>query len=213
MKTKKIILIFCFLISSSVFCQVSNNEKFYKDFLLELKQQKVDTICVFEDYSVGSYITFVDTVTDYCTYDSDYFPTYIFWKQNGKTFFTIKDSCYVYSVIQIEADKVWNKYFENKKLINSEEVKMFQFREIDNGINCITSIAVDHTHHQNFKIIINNKTIEKRFDDFQLQKDDGDNRMNINYEHNKNLKSKILVDAISNLTSSNEKFLTKTKKK
>jgi len=213
MKSKKIFSIFCFLISVSIFCQVSNNEKIYKNFLLELKQQKVDTICVFEDYSVESYKTFDDTLTDYCIYDSDYYPTYIFWKQNGKTFFTIKDNCFEYSVIEIDAEKIWKKYFENKKLINAEKIKMFQFIEIENGKKNIMSIGIDHSHHQNFTIITNNKITEKRFDAFQLQKNDGDNRMNINYEHNKNLKSKILVDEISNLTSTNQNFLTKTKKK
>ena len=94
MKTKDIFSIFFFLISISTFCQLSNNENLYKDFLLELKKQKVDTICVFEDYSIGSYKTFDDTVTDFCIYDSNYYPTYIFWKQNGKTLFTIKDNCF-----------------------------------------------------------------------------------------------------------------------
>lgn len=212
MKAKNTFSIFFFLISISIFCQMSNNEKFYKDFLLELKKQKVDTICVFEDYSVGSYKTFDDTVTDYCIYDSDYFPTYIFWKQNGKTFFTVKDKCFEYSVIEIDAEKVWKKYFENQKLINVEKVKNFQCIEIDNGKKRILDIMIDHSHHQNFTIIINNKIVEKRFDDFDSQENDDSERININYEHNKNLKSKILVGLISDLTSTNENSLTKTKK-
>ena len=212
MRTKKQFSILCLLINFSVFGQVSNNEKLSSAFLLKLKQQKVDTICVFEDYSVGSYKTFDDTVTDYCIYDSDYFPTYIFWKQNGKTFFTIKDNCYEYSIIEIEAEKVWKKYFENKKLINAEKVKNFQFQQIENGKKRIFDIVVDHSHHQNFKIITNNKIVEKRFDDFALKKNDGNGQININYEHNKNLKCKILVEVISDLISSNQNSLTKIKK-
>jgi hypothetical protein len=212
MKTKNIFSIFFFLISISTFCQLSNNENLYKDYLLELKKQKVDTICVFEDYSIGSNKTFDDTVTDFCIYDSNYYPTYIFWKQNDKTLFTIKDNCFEYSVIEIDAEKVWKKYFENKKLINAEQVKNFQFIEINKRKKRILNTMIDHSHHQNFRIIINNQIVEKRFDDFDLQKSDDNEQININYKHNINLQSKILVDLISNLILSNESLLTKSKK-
>ena len=71
---------------------------------------------------------------------------------------------------------------------------------------------IDHSHHQNFRIIINNQIVEKRFDDFDLQKSDDNEQININYKHNINLQSKILVDLISNLILSNESLLTKSKK-
>ena len=175
----------------------------------ELKQKKVDTICVFEDYSIGSIQVFdKDSENNYCEFEFENPPTYIFWKQNGKTFLTKKDNCFEYSTTAIDAEKIWKNYFKNEKEIKEEKVKNFQFVEIENGKKTILDIMVDHSHHQNFKFIINGKINEKRFDDFDLQRNN-ESEININYEHNTNLKSKFLANEISKLILENENLLTK----
>jgi len=45
----RILKVIIFLTSISIYSQNSNEK-----FLLELKQQKVDTICVYENYSIGN---------------------------------------------------------------------------------------------------------------------------------------------------------------
>jgi hypothetical protein len=199
---KRSLIIFIILTSISSFGQQSADK-----FLIELRQQKIDTICQFDDYSVGYYRVFNENdKKDYC----DFEPTYIFWKDNGKTFLTKKDSCFEYLIIEVEADKIWRIYFDNKKLIQNEKVKEFQFIEMQNGKKNIQTIIIDHSHHQNFKFIIKNEIVEKKFDDFDIQNSNEDRNerlININYEHNLNLKSKKLIDEINALILENEKLL------
>lgn len=179
------------------------------NFLLELKKQKIDTICQFEDYSVGYYRVYTDDeLKEYCKFE----PTYIFWKDKGKTFLTKKDSCFEYSIVEIDADKIWKNYFDNRKSIKIEKIKNFQFVEVKNGKKTILTTMIDHSHHQNFKFILKNEIVEKKFDDFDLEKFDGDGKgknYNINYEHNINLKSKILIDKIDELILKNKNLLTR----
>ena len=54
MKTRIVFLVYYLLSSAFSYSQNGNKENTTEKFLQELKQQKVDTICTFEDYSVGS---------------------------------------------------------------------------------------------------------------------------------------------------------------
>jgi hypothetical protein len=212
MKTRIVFLIYCLLISAFSFSQNEKIENTTENFLQDLKQQKVDTICTFEDYSVGSvHIYKSDEESDYCDFEFENIPTYIMWKKNSKTFLTKKDSCFEYSTAEINPEQIWKKYFENKTIIKVEQVKNFQFVEMENGKKNILTSMVDHSHHQNFKFIINDKIIEKKFDDFDLQKKENNNN-NINYKHNINLKSKKLIDEISNVIEINKNLLSRKRK-
>ena len=208
--SKIILKAFVFLTSISIYSQ-NLNEK----FLIELKQKKVDIICLYEDYSIGN-AQFIDTDNekDYCEFEFEDIPTFIFWNKNGKTFLTKTDNCFEYSIIEIDADKIWKSYFENKKTIQIEKIKNFQYVEIKNGKKTILTSMVDHSHHQNFKIIEKDKLTEKRFDDFDLQKFEefsNEKEININYKHNINLKSKALINEINKLILKNERLLTKNR--
>ncbi|MBE8727089.1 hypothetical protein C4F50_19395 [Flavobacterium sp. KB82] len=66
-------------------------------------------------------------------------------------------------------------------------------------------MGVDHTSHKNLKLIINGKTIEKRFNNFDLQKEYDSKQININYNNNINLKSKLIVDILEKITSEAQK--------
>lgn len=194
-----------------MFCISSFSQNSTDQFLKELKLKKIDTICTFKDYSVGSVQIFDKNEEDkYCELDYYNLPTFILWKENGKIFLTKTDNCFKYSILEINAEKIWQSYFENEKIIKTEKVKSFQFVEIKNGKKRILNSMVDHSHHQEFKIFTKNEIIEKHFDDFDLQKtEQNGNEININYKNNMNLKSKKLIDKISNIVSENENSLTK----
>ena len=194
-----------------MFCISSFSQNSTDQFLKELKLKKIDTICTFADYSVGSVQIFDKNEDDkYCELDYYNLPTFILWKENGKIFLTKTDNCFKYSILEINAEKIWQSYFENEKIIKTEKVKSFQFVEIKNGKKRILNSMVDHSHHQEFKIFTKNEIIEKHFDDFDLQKtEQNGNEININYKNNMNLKSKKLIDKISNIVSENENSLTK----
>ena len=194
-----------------MFCISSFSQNSTDQFLKELKLKKIDTICTFIDYSVGSIQIFNKNEEDkYCELDYDNLPTFILWKENGKTFLTKTDNCFKYSTLEINAEKIWQCYFENEKIIKTEKVKSFQFVEIKNGKKRILNSMVDHSHHQKFKIIAKNEIIEKHFDDFDLKKTaQNGNEININYKNNIYLKSKKLIDKISNIVLENENSLTK----
>ena len=194
-----------------MFCISSFSQNSTDQFLKELKLKKIDAICTFKDYSVGSVQIFDKNEEDkYCELDYYNLPTFILWKENGKIFLTKTDNCFKYSILEINAEKIWQSYFENEKIIKTEKVKSFQFVEIKNGKKRILNSMVDHSHHQEFKIFTKNEIIEKHFDDFDLQKtEQNGNEININYKNNMNLKSKKLIDKISNIVSENENSLTK----
>lgn len=193
MKKRNLTVVLTIFISISCFCQTSTD-----NFLLELKKKKIDTIFIFEDYYVGydGPALIDETIKDYC----EFAPTYIFWKENGQTLLTKKDSCFEYSSIEIDADKVLKYFFENEKRIKAEKIKNFQVLEIKNGKRNISTMMRDHSHHLNFKIIVMEKTTEKRFDDFDLLPST-EKEVNLNYKHNVNLKSLTLLNEIGKLIS------------
>ena len=212
MKTRIVFLIFHLLFITFLFSQNKSEKNLIEKFLQELKQQKVDTICTFEDYSVGSVEIFnSNEESKYCDFEFENIPTYILWKKKGKTYLTKKDKCFEYSIAEISAEKIWRKYFENIMRIKVEQVKKFQFVEMVNGKKNSLTTMVDHSHHQNFKFIINNKIIEKKFDDFDLQKNEN-NTYNLNFKHNSKLKSKELTDEIFNTIEINKCLLSKKRK-
>lgn len=94
--------------------------------------------------------------------------------------------------------------FSNEKTIKKEEIKPFEYKPpSNNGKLKNIIIMVDHSCHQNFKFLINNKIIEKNFDDFDLQ-EKNNQETNINYTHNKNLKSKLIIDDLKKVTLETE---------
>ena len=58
--------------------------------------------------------------------------SYIFWKENGKTYLTKRDNCFNYPVIEINKHDFWDLYFKNKDVIASEKIKWPEYIIIDN---------------------------------------------------------------------------------
>lgn len=188
--------------------KISINE-LVSDFVKELQNKKIDTICAYESYCVGYIMTFdeplvgsKETCIDYLTNE----PIYVFWKENGKTFLTKINYCWKFSKIDISKDDFWEIYISNKKTIEKEKVKPFEYETFENSNNVKHVKMVDHSCHKNFRLLLKGETIEKRFDEFDLQKkDEYSPELNINYEHNINLKSKLIIDIIKKITSDAEK--------
>jgi hypothetical protein len=180
-----------------------------------LKVDGVDTICIYENYLVGS-IPIIGQEEDQCDYKYIYVPTYIIWKKIGRTFLSKKDNCFDYSTVEIMADSMWDYFFTNRKLISIEKVKPFQCYYYEKNKRRIVDLIVDHSGHENFKIIVGADTIEVRIDCFALQpNNDTDKKtINLNYKHNLNLKSKHLVDELNKIIwmVEDNKLLTKSRR-
>jgi hypothetical protein len=168
-----------------------------------LQRNKIDTFCVLEEYSVGSFADgYIDLKNPPCK---------ILWKLNGKTYFTKKNENFDYNFIEINAEEIWRFYFDNIKTIKSEKVKKYEAVYFSNGKKEILMSSINHSYHQNFKFIINKKIVEKEFDKYVLlefNNIDKKNR-NINYKHNNNLLSKKLIDQLSMLLEKKIKLLKK----
>ncbi|MDR0798996.1 MAG: hypothetical protein LBN18_04460 [Dysgonamonadaceae bacterium] len=173
------------------------------DYVKKLQSQNIDTICVYKDYCVGCVYSIKDEA-DRCAYSSIFIPTYILWINQGKTFLSKKDNCFDYSTIEIDSTALWKIFFKNQKRIKKEKVKFFEYIVYENKKKEVYSIMADHSQHHDFEMIIKGESIVMKFDEFNLQKQ-SDAEYNINYEHNKNLKGKMIVDELEKLTQEIEK--------
>ncbi len=182
------------------------------DYVKGLRIRNIDTICIYQNYFIGGFEE-VKNDSDWCNYSYAYIPTYIFWQTGEKTFLSKKDNCFDYSVMEIRSLGFWKIYFANQNTIKKERVKPFQYQYLKNGKTLTAMVSVDHSGHQDFKIFIGNDTTEMTFDSFDLQqRNKGES--NLNFEHNKNLKSKQLIDKIHEVVQEIEKqhLLVKTRR-
>ncbi len=195
---RKLVLVFIILISiENSFSQESSTENLYKvvnEYALELKNKKIDTICIYRDYYQG--IQQKRDAGEPCYCDNLFIPTYIFWKDNGKTYLTRKDNCFDFEIIEIEKDFFWDIIFEHKEVIKKEEVRGFEL--IDKKTNQRLYSSTSHDHLRRFEIDFKDLKCEKYFKDYDLLEEQN-GKLNINYNHNLLLKSKLLIDELENV--------------
>ncbi|MET3018257.1 hypothetical protein [Flavobacterium hydatis] len=181
-----------------------NINELVSDFI---KTQKIDTAFTYENYSVGG-ITLVEPSLnadiEECITDLTNHPIYIFWKDEGKTYFTKITYCFEYSKIIIANDAFWEIYFSNKTIIKHEKVKPFEYITIKNSKKTKQQITISSSSFQKLQIITNGEKTEKRFDKFDLQKQ-SEGAININYENNINLRSKKIIDIMEAIVNEAEK--------
>jgi len=208
--TKKILILFTLFLTFLGNAQTNQKvsiDQLVLNFIKELQSQKIDSICVYESYCVGYIMTYDEPLNndkETCIDDLINDPVYIFWKEKGKTFLTKINYCWEFSKIDISKDNFWNLYFSDKKIIQNEKVKPYESETFVNSKKVKHTIIVDHSCHQNFRFLVKGKTVEKRFDDFALQeKDDNSEGFNINYHHNIDLKSKLIIDTLGNIVKNN----------
>ncbi|MEN2400664.1 hypothetical protein GKZ90_0012805 [Flavobacterium sp. MC2016-06] len=211
MTKKFLILLFLFtsFIGNTQINQKANTDVLTSNFIKELQSQKIDTICVYKSYCVGSIMTYDEPLIgdkETCIDDLTNNPIYVFWKEQGKTFLTKINYCWEFSKINISQDVFWKIYTSNKTLFDNEEIKRFEYKppSYHNKRTTHYVVDVDHSCHRNLKLYFNGNLIEKKFDDFVLQEKNG-TETNINYTHNTTLKSKQLIDILKKITSDTEK--------
>ena len=190
-----LIFLFISFIVKSQSISNENLDKLVSNFTQKLLDKNINTICIYESYCVGCEITFDVTNKELCLDEDVNQPIFIFWKDNGKTFINKINRCYEYLDIEIPDDDFWKIYFKNSKIIEKEKINNFESVEYKKGKKTTISISVDHSYHQNFKFIVNNKTVSKYFDEFDLSKGSND-LYNINYTHNNRLISKQIIDTL-----------------
>jgi hypothetical protein len=200
---KKVFLLNLFLLLFSFILYGQNSSYEYLDTLTTnyvkgLQSQNIDTICIYKDYCVGCVYP-INEESDRCYYPSIYISTYILWIKQGKTFLTKKDNCFDYSTIKIDSTAMWKIFFKYKIRIKKEKVKPFEYIVYKNKKKEIYGISIDHSTHRDFEIIVSGNHTTMNFDDFDLQKSHN-GEININYEHNKNLKGQLIVSELEKLT-------------
>ncbi len=187
MKTMKlIILIFSLFTSITAFAQLSQPQldSIIKNFTTGLKQRGIDSICIYKQYCIGCLFQAAKG-SNLCAENYASLPTYVFWKEKGKTFVTRKDICFEYSTQVIATDSIWLHYFTQKEIIKKEELKIPQYVESVNGKNKIQTVNIDHSVF--FQISLSDKTttVSKEINSFYLTRELGINEvLNINYEYN-----------------------------
>lgn len=213
--TKTILFLFVFNLSTIGNAQTNKEidiDKLTSDFIKDLQSKKIDIICVYENYCVGCERTY-DSSKIYdeetCEDELKHEPAYVFWKEKGKTFLTKINTCFKYPGSIVSKDNFWDIYFSNKNLIEKEVVKPFEYKISSDKNKHTSTLRTSHSRYQVFKMINKNKTTIKVFDHFNLKKTNdtfSDKTLyNINYEHNINLKSKLIIDILERITSEAEK--------
>jgi len=184
---KIIISITCFLLFlSTAFGQLSQPQldSLVKKYAQNLQKKGIDTVCIYNEYCIGCLFDPVNK-NNLCEGNFSSLPTYIFWKEKGKTFATRKDICFDYSTQIIANDSFWHYYFANKDKIKKEELKIPQYAEMVNGKRKIRSLNIDHSVFFQISIITRNETVTKDINSFYFTRELGiSEEPNINYEYN-----------------------------
>lgn len=187
MTTNKLIFIALFQVFSiSIFGQLSQPQldSIVKKYTQNLHQKGIDTICIYNEYCIGC-LFHPATGSNLCVEKFSSLPTYIFWKDKGKTFVTRKDICFEYSTQLITTDLFWKYYFNNKDKIGKEKLKTPQYVEVVNGKKEIRTINIDESIFFQITFDIGNNLIIKDINSFYFTKELGPNEeLNINYEFN-----------------------------
>lgn len=203
-------IVFLFILFLTLFGNAQTGQKtglngLVSNHIKELQNQKIDTICVYKNYCVSCHLAFDTDGNEICD-DNQINPSiYIFYKKDSKTYLTKLNYCWEFSEDIASCDEFWKIYFSNKKKLEKEKFKEFEYYPYKNFKEVKCTLLVDHSGVKNFKLIIKNKIIEKEFNSFQMKEQDDSGILNINYKHNTNLKSKQLVDTLEKITSEAEK--------
>jgi len=177
----------------------TNIDSVSRKFINELRIKKIDTVAIYQEYSTGGvqivYTKKGDDI-DHCKNSKVPKTIYFFWKKNNKTFCTKKDECFDYVSTELKDENLWEIFYKNLVVIKSEKPKNFQTGPDE-------FMMIDHSTYRDFKFIIQNEIIRQAFDlyDFLKQEEYRENpQKNLSYEFNQNLKSKVVMDLLENLS-------------
>lgn len=98
--------------------------------LVTLRQNGVDTICVYESYCVGCRGSRVKEDSP-CRTKGILIPTYLFWQRSGHSYGRKLDNCNVGSSKELRTAAFWPYIFKYQRQIAKEKIK--QFVDLDRG--------------------------------------------------------------------------------
>jgi hypothetical protein len=165
---KIISIIIFFFITNRIFCQEQKIDSIIESKIKFIKENITDTIGIIKSQCISMIIP-------KCGYEN----YYILWSKNKKTYIQKINKCESENIKIDSTNYFFNFYFENQKVINSENVKNFETE--DGGI-----VSVDHYCESVIKILMNNIVINKIIESYKIEH--GENFSNKNYEFNKSLK-------------------------
>ena len=92
--------------------------------LTSLRQQGIDTLCVYESYCVGCVGTRIDNSSP-CRTKGILVPTYILWKQAGHSYGRKLDNCRVGNSKELTTTTFWPYFLAHRQQIKKERIKQF----------------------------------------------------------------------------------------
>jgi len=196
MKKTRILIITLLFASVKLFAQDENElsrHKTVNEFVSELISKKIDTIC---DYEVFTEKT-----------DAMY-TQYVFWKENGKTNIKKLELENNYPIIETNAEEIWNYLLQNNDAIKNEDVKTFSISENINGQNQVQTIISQGNHFREFNLYLVGNITKFWTSSFDFQKNERFDRKkfdNVYFEHNNNLKGKLVLDKFEDFLKKLEK--------
>lgn len=159
-----------------------------------LRAKGIDTLCIYNEYCIGCLFHPVNG-SNLCAENFSSLPTYIFWKDKGKTYVTRKDICFDYSTQIIATDSFWNYYFANKEKIKKEKLKPPQYIETVDGKKEVRSIEIEHSIFFRITFTTKKESVTKDINSFYFTRELGiHEELNINHEQN-------ILTSLSNLHS------------
>lgn len=185
-------LIFLFPILSKAQLTQPQLDSLISSFTTNLKKKKIDTILTYKQFCIGCLFQPVKD-GNLCLENFASLPTYVFWKEKGKTFATRKDICFDYSVQEIAHDSIWTYYLANQPKIRKEELKEPQYEETVNGKKVIRTVNIEHSIFFHLTIGMAGNNLFKEINSFYFTPFLGpDETVNLNYQYN-------ISTALSNL--------------
>jgi len=186
MKKFRMFLIVYFLLFNLFSFAQNENElsrhRHVNEFVQELLSKKIDTFCDYEVFTEKTEAMYTQ---------------YLFWNDQGKTKVKKLELNHNYSVIEINADEIWQYLLTNREKIKTEDVKFFSI--LKNGQ--IQDVISQGNYFREFNLLVNSEVIKFWTSSFDFQKNDrldGKKVENVYFEHNNNLKGKFALDQLEN---------------
>lgn len=190
--TRLLILSFFFLLTSSLHGQ--SVETKVRNKIQTLAKENVDTFFTYSYKCNSELIPF-----DSCRSEE---PQYLFWQQNGHSFFQKFDYCNNYKAQKLDTSNPLTFYLKNKSLIDKEAIKQPTYFEIKKGKHgtdtIVNTITVSHSCFHEFIVNIKGSVKHKTVNTYYLNYTRFDNgKLNVYRKHNQRTK----LSALSMMTS------------
>lgn len=176
------------LLSIKSYAQLSQPqlEALVRGFTQNLSARGIDTICIYEEYCNGCYF-YSDKDEHVCQEKVLFLPTYIFWKEKGRTYMTKKDICFDYDSQKISDDSFWPFYLFNREKLKNEELKKPQYYEMINGKKQVKTVDVENAIYFRISLYTGKDSMIKVINNFYFSRELGPNEeINLNHDYNHN---------------------------